>query len=84
MENKQKPCIYCEDYKVSKGIDLKSNCDISRSGAIIVNGDKGKELVFYNEKGTYGILINYCPMCGRKVRDSNIAFDEITLKGVTK
>ena len=66
MQNELKPCIYCKDYPPTR-LPLKTNCDTSTAGALIAHGDVKREIVFYSQIGTYGIEINFCPICGRNL-----------------
>ena len=63
----QGECPYCKDRTVTE-LPLKTNCDMSRVGVLIAQGDKKKEIVFWTHDGTYGIEINYCPICGAKMK----------------
>lgn len=59
-------CPYCEDWTTQE-LHIKSNADLSRTLALIAQGDKKKEIVFHNNGVSYGIEIDYCPKCGRKL-----------------
>ena len=61
-------CPYCEDW-TTKELPIKSNADLSRTTALIAQGDKKKEIVFHNKGVAYGIEINFCPICGRKLAE---------------
>lgn len=60
-------CPYCKDRTLT-GLPLKTNCDTSRVGCLIAQGDKKKEIVFWSPIGTYGIEINFCPICGAMLK----------------
>ena len=59
-------CEYCKDRTLTE-LPMKTNCDTSRTWALIAQGDKKKEIVFVDKGHTYGIEINYCPICGAKL-----------------
>ena len=63
-------CEYCKHRTLSE-LPLKTNCDTSRVGVLIAQGDRKKEIVLWTKEGTYGIEINYCPICGRKLEERN-------------
>ena len=58
-------CTFCK--VLPDDLNIKSNADISRVIGVIANGSNGKELVFMVNGTAYGIEIDYCPMCGRKL-----------------
>ena len=62
-------CEYCSNSapKINEFLPIKSNADISRVFALIAQGDKKQEIVIHNRGIAYGIEINYCPICGRKL-----------------
>lgn len=63
-------CEYCKDRTLAE-LPMKTNCDTSRTWALIAQGDRRKEIVFVDKGCTYGIEINYCPICGRKLEEKN-------------
>ena len=67
-------CEYCKDRTLTE-LPMKTNCDTSRIGCLIAQGDKKKEIVFWTREGTYGIEINYCPICGRKLNGPTVNSD---------
>lgn len=67
---KDKECIYCKDYTI-EGLPIISNCDplFERFNALIADmGNGGKEIVVLTNGKAFGLPINYCPICGRKLR----------------
>ena len=64
MANNSTHCLFCKD-RTTEELPLKTNCDTSKVGALIAQGDKKKEIVFWSKVGTYGIEINFCPICGK-------------------
>ena len=62
-------CKYCENIlpKLPAELPIKSNADLSRTLAIISQGDRKKEIVLSVKGTAYGIEIDYCPICGRKL-----------------
>ena len=73
-------CEYCKDRTLVE-LPMKTNCDTSRIWALIAQGDKQKEIVFVNKDCTYGIEINYCPICGRKLNGSTVNSDYARERG---
>ena len=59
-------CEYCKQWTTVE-LPMKTNCDTSRTWALIAQGDKKKEIVFMNKGCAYGVEINYCPICGTKL-----------------
>lgn len=59
-------CPYCEDWTTTE-LPIKSNADLSQTLALIARGDKKKEIVFHNNGVSYGIEIDFCPKCGRRL-----------------
>lgn len=69
MENKE--CIYCKDY-TTQDLPVISNCDplYERFFALIADmGNGGKEIVILTNGKAFGLPINYCPICGRKLEE---------------
>ena len=64
-------CEYCKDRTLTE-LPMKTNCDTSRTWALIAQGDKKKEIVFNCREGVYGIEINYCPICGCKLNGPTV------------
>lgn len=64
-EVSQEECTFCKGFPDE--LSIKSNADTSRVIGIIANGLNGKELVLVVKGTAYGIEIDYCPMCGRKL-----------------
>lgn len=60
-------CSFCNYKLIPKKLNVKSNADTSKILSLIAQGDKRKELVFVVNDIAYGIEIDYCPMCGRKL-----------------
>lgn len=61
-------CIYCKERTLTE-LPLKTNITDLCGSALIAQGDKKKEIVFWERHlGTIGIEINYCPICGRNLR----------------
>lgn len=61
-------CRYCKDYSLN-GLPMRSNADMSRVGSLITDdGEGGKEIVVHINGVCYGILIDFCPKCGKKLR----------------
>jgi hypothetical protein len=70
MRDKEKQCEYCKDYTL-EGLPIVSNCDplFERFSAMIADmGNGGKEIVIITKGNAFGLPINYCPICGRKLR----------------
>ena len=70
IEDKEKQCKYCKDLTLIE-LPVRSNCDLlmERFQTLIANdGEGGKEIVISHEGKAFGIQINYCRMCGRKLR----------------
>lgn len=66
-EQIERECPYCKERTLTE-LPLKTNCDTSRVGVLIAQGDRKKEIVFWSPIGTYGIEINFCPICGAKMK----------------
>ena len=64
-------CEYCKERALVE-LPMKTNCDTSRTWALIAQGDKKKEIVFVNKGCTYGIEISYCPICGQKLNGPKV------------
>ena len=67
---KEKQCEYCKDHTL-EGLPIISNCDplFERFDAQISDmGNGGKEIVITTKGNAFGIPINYCPICGRKLK----------------
>lgn len=61
-------CKYCKDYTLNS-LPMRSNADLRMVGSLIADdGEGGKEIVIHIDGIAYGILIDFCPMCGRKLR----------------
>lgn len=70
MRDKEKQCEYCKDYTL-EGLPIVSNCDplFERFSAMIADmGNGGKEIVIITKGNAFGLPINYCPICGRKLK----------------
>ena len=70
MRDKEKQCEYCKDYTL-EGLPIVSNCDplFERFNAMIVDmGNGSKEIVIITKGNAFGLPINYCPICGRKLK----------------
>ena len=70
IEKKEKQCEYCKDYTL-EGLPIVSNCDplFERFSAMIADmGNDGKEIVIVTKGKAFGLPINYCPICGRKLK----------------
>lgn len=68
MEPVKHSCKYCDDYHtIADDIPIRSNCNLSRCMCLIVQGARQKELVMSINGEAYGIEIDYCPKCGRKL-----------------
>ncbi|MBQ7818400.1 MAG: hypothetical protein IJ341_01755 [Bacteroidales bacterium] len=59
-------CPYCRN-NTTEDIPIKSNADVSRTVALIAQGDNKKEIVFSHKGTAFGIEINFCPICGREL-----------------
>ena len=69
-QSKEKRCEYCKDYTL-EGLPIISNCDplFERFDAQISDmGNGGKEIVITTKGNAFGLPINYCPICGRKLK----------------
>ena len=70
MKDREKQCEYCKDLTLT-GLPVRSNCDLLMEmfQTLIANdGEGGKEIVISHKGKAFGIQINYCPICGRKLR----------------
>ena len=70
MKDKEKQCQYCKDLTLTE-LPVRSNCDllVERFQTLIANdGEGGKEIVVSHKGKAFGIQINYCPICGEKLR----------------
>lgn len=62
-------CKYCKDRSLNE-LPMRSNADMSKVGALIAfDGEGGKEIVFHVNGTAYGIQIDFCPKCGKKLRE---------------
>lgn len=60
-------CEYCKE-RTTQELPIKTNVTNFCGAFLIAQGDKKKEIVFWERKlGTFGVEINYCPICGRKL-----------------
>lgn len=59
-------CPFCKDRTLEE-LPIKSNADLSRTLAMIAQGDQKKEIVLSVKGTAYGIEIDFCPKCGRKL-----------------
>lgn len=69
LSKKEKQCEYCKDYTL-ECLPIVSNCDplFERFSAMIADmGNGGKEIVIITKGNAFGLPINYCPICGRKL-----------------
>lgn len=64
-EEKAKVCRTCEWFDYFKGRDIKP-LRAKYSMALVENLYKG--IVFSGQSTHYGIPLNYCPTCGKKVK----------------
>jgi hypothetical protein len=64
MPENVKECVFCSD-RTLDDLPIKSNADLSRTLALIAQGDEKKEIVFHVNGVAYGIEIDFCPICGR-------------------
>ena len=61
------PCRFCDGKYLPDEIPIKGNIDTRRSVCIIAQGSDKKEIVLNANGKCYGIEINNCPFCGRKL-----------------
>ena len=67
MNTNMEECIYCKERTV-QALPMKTNVTEACADFLIAQGDKKKEIVFWERHlGTFGVEINFCPMCGRKL-----------------
>ena len=69
IEKRENQCEYCKDYTL-ESLPIISNCGplFERFDAQISDmGNGGKEIVITTKGNAFGIPINYCPICGRKL-----------------
>lgn len=59
-------CPFCKDRTLEE-LPIKSNADLSRTIAMIAQGDQKKEIVLSVKGTAYGVEIDFCPKCGRKL-----------------
>lgn len=61
----QNVCSFCKS--APDKLNIKSNVSTSNIRSFIIQGGERKEMVFVVNDIAYGIEIDYCPMCGRKL-----------------
>lgn len=59
-------CPYCKERTLEE-LPIKTNADTSRTIVMIAQGDNKKEIVFSHKGASFGVEINFCPICGRKL-----------------
>lgn len=59
-------CPYCKERTLEE-LPIKTNADTSRTIVMIAQGDNKKEIVFHHKGTAFGVEINFCPICGRKL-----------------
>lgn len=69
MEYRMNSCKWCSGQYIAEDIPIKSNADLSRTFCIIAQGSDKKEFVLSANRISYGIEIDFCPFCGRKLKD---------------
>lgn len=67
-EPKTIPCGFCNGNRLPDDIPIKGNIDTRRSVCIIAQGSEKKEIILNANGKCYGIEINHCPFCGRKLK----------------
>lgn len=61
-------CKYCVGDIIPEDIPIQGNVDTRRSICIIAQGVDKKQIVLNANGKCYGINIDYCPFCGRKLK----------------
>ena len=61
-------CKYCVGDRIPEDIPILGNVDTRRSICIIAQGVDKKQIVLNANGKAYGIDIDYCPFCGRKLK----------------
>ena len=61
-------CKYCVGDRIPEDIPIQGNVDTRRSICIIAQGVDKKQIVRNANGQAYGIDIDYCPFCGRKLK----------------
>lgn len=61
-------CKYCVGDRIPEDIPIQGNVDTRRSICIIAQGIDKKQIVLNANGKAYGIDIDYCPFCGRKLK----------------
>lgn len=60
-------CRFCDGKYLPDEIPILGNIDTRRSVCIIAQGADKKQIVLNANGKCYGIDIDYCPFCGRKL-----------------
>lgn len=60
-------CKYCKNYSTEE-LPVRTNCDILQERFIPMIADmgNGKEIVISTKGKSYGLPINFCPICGEQ------------------
>ena len=59
---------FCDGKGLPDDIPIQGNIDTRRSICIIAQGIDKKQIVLNANGKAYGIDIDYCPFCGRKLK----------------
>ena len=75
---KDSTCKYCKKYSLNT-LPTRTNCSplYDRFTCIIADvGNGGKEIIVGVAGKTYGIALNYCPVCGSKIAGNEKFIEE--------
>jgi hypothetical protein len=61
-------CKFCNGKWINEEISIRSNADLCKTFCLIAQGDAKKEFIFSVNSTAYGVEIDFCPFCGRRLK----------------
>lgn len=61
-------CKFCNGKWINEEIQIRSNADLRKTFCLIAQGAAKKEFIFSVGSTAYGVEIDFCPFCGRRLK----------------